>query len=490
MVKYITIRLGILCTGLLAFEWIYSRWLYESDLQRHAPIIEKIRSVTAATTILYVGESSNVTCGKMDVDKRPIHLLVNDYFPELVVSDITQPASHAGIYKTILAHVSEEIQTLVVTVNLRSFNAEWRYSGLETPMQKEVLLLDNGPALFNRFRLSFKDYPVYTERERHDLIHDEWRQPLDFLQSRSVPFQNLLEWRDWYKQTSRLPMEEKQLGAQFITTYAFEIDTVNNSRLADLEAIVDLAESKNWNLIFHILAENVERASELVGPDLVSVMYQNSKKVYDYFHRRGVTIIDNLAAVPDAYFLDKSWPTEHYSEEGRKILAKNIAMAVQHYHVKAFRVPIKNKSTQHIFMNDCEGTTKWGLEGEITQSDAHSGKSACITGPNHHYGLSFDHPFTAIPDSTKNDVTIRMWIKGEVITDEMRLVLDIDGDEIERHWRSVSLNELSTNTDEWQEIRYTFPLEKKHAKGYLIHIYPYNPTEHIMYVDDIEIHFH
>ena len=39
----------------------------------------------------------------------------------------------------------------------------------------------------------------------------------------------------------------------------------------------------------------------------------------------GMIVVDNLEAVADSCFIDRSWPTEHYNETGRRIIARNLA---------------------------------------------------------------------------------------------------------------------------------------------------------------------
>ncbi|MBN1119084.1 MAG: hypothetical protein JXA77_17875, partial [Bacteroidales bacterium] len=43
------------------------------------------------------------------------------------------------------------------------------------------------------------------------------------------------------------------------------------------------------------------------------------------YSQKGVIVVDNFESVHDSLFFERHWPTEHYSENGRKIIAKNLA---------------------------------------------------------------------------------------------------------------------------------------------------------------------
>lgn len=110
---------------IVLLNYIYTYSFLESDLQEHSEIINLVRQIPADADIVYVGESSNITFRNDDIDKRSISQMIAEYFPTLNVYDITKPAAHAGIYKTLLDNIpkTSNIKTVIITLNLRSFNA-------------------------------------------------------------------------------------------------------------------------------------------------------------------------------------------------------------------------------------------------------------------------------------------------------------------------------------------------------------------------------
>jgi len=263
MIKKIILKFSVLILFLLVLSFVYEKQFYEKDIQRHSKIVNLVRKIPHDASVIYIAESSNTAVHEEDVDKRPISEILNSYLPELNVYDITKPASHAGIYQALLRQISKEnqVKTVVVTLNLRSFNAQWIYSPLETSLQKSLVLLSPNPAFINRILLSFKGYDIKTEKERNIQIkkkwrHDEFQVPFDF------PFKNVIEWDNSMcingilDENNSYDLAKTELACHYIKAYGFQLDTVENPRIADFNEIIELAEERNWNLVFNLLAEN------------------------------------------------------------------------------------------------------------------------------------------------------------------------------------------------------------------------------------------
>jgi hypothetical protein len=207
---------------------------------------------------------------------------------------------------------------------------------LETPLQESIVLLKARPALFNRFLLSFKGYDVRTNKEREQQRDKYEKVPLHFLYP--FPYRNIPEWREAQARIE-IPNPDTaskvnltMLGYTYVYVYAFQIDTLTNPRIKDFDRIVRLAKQRGWKLYFNLLAENTEQAQQLVkhSDDLLFLMRQNRDLLVERYHKQGVTVIDNLEAVPDSAFLDRDWTTEHYTKHGRAIIAQRVAEAIRH----------------------------------------------------------------------------------------------------------------------------------------------------------------
>lgn len=335
--KKLLIRILVLVALLFVMNWVYSKWFYEKDLQEHSDMVNLPRQVVADTCrIVYLGESSNRTYGWAESDQRKISDMVWAYFPDLRCGDMTKDASHAEIYYNILKLIPKEssVETVVVTMNLRSFDAGWIYSRLETALQKQLVLLQDYPPLVNRFLLAFKAYPIRSEAEWDQIVSKHWRKdPIEFSYDcewkTTHQWDSAMAWQGWMDSQGQRDDAMTDLACHYIKAYAFQIRD-GNPRVKDFDKIVELCQERGWNLIFNLLPENVDKANELVGKDLLFLMKTNR----DYLVKRyggleHVTVVDNLNLVRDVNFIDQNWTTEHYYAEGRHLVANRIALVLK-----------------------------------------------------------------------------------------------------------------------------------------------------------------
>lgn len=226
--KHIALRLVSLLLLILLINLLYKKFFFEKDLQGYSPIINLVRDLPLDADIIYLGESSNNTARGDDLDKRQISDFIGDYYPELVLYDLTKPAAHAGVFKVLLRQMPEEseVETVIVTLTLRSFNAQWIHSPLETSLQKELVLLRPNPPLVNRFLLSFKAYDIKTREERTkdfqaQWVRDKFHFPYEF------PHDHVREWDRWMSHTGirndsgEVDREQTILACHYIKAYGF-----------------------------------------------------------------------------------------------------------------------------------------------------------------------------------------------------------------------------------------------------------------------------
>ncbi len=343
MVKKLTYKLLLLLLLLVGMNLFYRAFFFEKDIQQYSDVVNQVREIPLDATMVYIGESSNTNARPTDSDKRSISAFVGDFFPGLGVYDITKPASHAGIYKVLLAQIPEEseVETVVVTLNLRSFNAQWIHSELETPLLKSLILLKQGPPLYNRGLLSFKAYPIHSEKEWEERFKKQWVKA-KFHPPFPGEFSDVKHWDKWMFDTGvrdsagNYDWEQTPLACHYIKGYGFQIDPKKNPRVADFDELVKLAEKRKWKLVFNLLAENTDKARELVGEDLLFLINENARFLKDRYSAMGVLVVDNLYEVEDEQFTDQNWTTEHYGEKGRKTVAANVARALKDFYPEFF----------------------------------------------------------------------------------------------------------------------------------------------------------
>lgn len=344
--KKLLIRIGMVLVMLVVLNWVYKQWFLEKDLRKHSDIVElSWQVVDDSCRIIYLGESSNNHYGDEEVNHQKISDITAEYFPTVKMGDLTHSASHAQTYYYMLKHVpaSSSVETVVVTMNMRSFGPLWIYSKLETALRKQLVLLEDYPPLVNRFLLAFKAYPIKTEEEWEALVHEHWKN--DTFNIPDFTWRTVADWNwamynyGWYDARGQRDWEVTSLACHYIKTYAFQI-TEDNPRVQDFDAIVELCRERGWNLVFNLMAENVDKANELVGKDLMLLFRLNRDFLLQrYGDLEGVRIVNNLSLVRDVNFIDQDWTTEHYYEEGRRIIADHLASALKEFYPEDYRDP-------------------------------------------------------------------------------------------------------------------------------------------------------
>lgn len=494
--KKILLKILLIVMLLATMNLFYKRWFFEKDIQKHSEVINLVRDVPDDVDIIYVGESSNISYLDTDLDKRPISAFVGDYFPGLSLAHITKPAGHAGIYRTLLENIPEEseLKTLVVTMNLRSFEAQWVYSRLETALQKSMILLKPYPPLVNRFLLSFKAYDIKSEKEREQQAKRQWKKyKLEFPESR--PYKNVREWERWIAQTGSGgsfvagDREATALAWHYIKGFGIQIDTLNHPRIKDFNKIIQLAEKRGWKVVLHLLPENMEDAATFVGDDLLYLMNSNRDLLIDYFQKRGAMVVDNLYSVRDELFITQDWTTEHYAEEGRKAIAAVLADSLKSVYPNAYREVEYAKDKSYSFFNDCDGEVFWPQQKSITDERAFSAPNSSKTGGANVFSTTFAYPLKAIPDSLKNSIVVDMKIYQYNADHKALLQIVASGAHMTRFTKNLWIGNQISRSNSWEDFHYTMPIPDSIKQADLLKIFLYNPSDEIVFVDDFSIIF-
>lgn len=331
MLKKIAIKLVCLAAVFAVLNLLYTYTLYPKDLKTQAPVVPTIRPIQHQSDVLYLGESSNATFAETDSTHQSISELSNAFFPELRIGAIDTGAVHAEVYTYWLRWLDRtpKPKAIVVTMNLRSFDAAWMHSSLETPLQKSIAIIKPGPPLMNRFLMALHSNNDKSPKEREeDMLHD-WRTTR---LPASCPYPTVHAWdsamaqRQWAKPPEDL--KKVQLACHYIKAYAFAIKE-GHPRLRDFDEIVDWCGRQNIPLVFNLMAENIQYADSLVGKDLVFLMKTNRDFLVKRYTGMGVKVADNLELVDGKDFIDQSWTTEHYNARGRMIIARNLARTLK-----------------------------------------------------------------------------------------------------------------------------------------------------------------
>lgn len=329
---------------IIGLNFIYNFTLYKRDLYQKCEQIIEIRNAQATTDIFYFGESSNFNARETDSIQSSISEITGLFFPSLKLTTINKPATHAGIYKYWLKEINTNTnkpKAIIMTLNLRSFDAAWRHSKLETALQESVVLAQPYPNIINRFLLSLKGFDNKTEVQRELDMLNEWEKnrlafPFEY------KYKTVREWDDaiakggFKKADGSWDDEKITLACHYVKGYAFNLNE-ENPRIKDFDEITDWCNKNKIDLYLNLMAENIEYADSLVGKELVFLMRQNRDYLVKRYNKNNCKVVDNLELVKGLEFTDQKWTTEHYDYKGRMKIAKNIAKSLSTQFPKEYK---------------------------------------------------------------------------------------------------------------------------------------------------------
>ena len=336
MIKKIVIKICLLILITIGLNIIYNLTFYKKDLAEKCEQILEINNNQATTDIFYFAESSNFNTREDDSIKNSISEITNFFYPKLKITAINKPASHAGIFKKWLTQINlkeHKPKAIVVTLNLRSFDAAWIHSKLETPLQESMVLAQPYPNLINRFLLSLQAFDNKTEKQREKEMLNEWENtqlifPFPFKYKTVKEWDNSMANGSYLNADGSWDNNKIELACHYVKSYAFNIKE-SNPRIKDYDEIINWCNINEVPLYLNLLAENIEYADSLVGKELVFLIKENRDFLVKRYSKNNCIVVDNLELVRGKEFTDQTWTTEHYGYKGRMVIAKNLAIAIK-----------------------------------------------------------------------------------------------------------------------------------------------------------------
>lgn len=329
--KYIALRIAVALVFILLANMVYWKFFFADDVKKHADSLENLWVVDSDAQAIYFGESSNFHITEEDTFKHRISYILDDLLPEYKLATVDNAGLHAGTYLALLKHIPKEmpIEFVVVTMNYRSFGASWRYAQGENYLAKTERLLDRPIPLLSKFRISLKDYDQRPDKDREQQMLDAWK--TETFEIPNFKFNTIAQWDSALAYTeatsakSEFTPNELAMAFHYIKNFAFDIDFESNERIRDFDQIVALSKERGYVVFFNLLDENMEELNRLVGPELSGLIDKNRALLVDRYTEMGALVIDNFNTVPDSCFVDRKYTTEHYSFEGKSIIARHLA---------------------------------------------------------------------------------------------------------------------------------------------------------------------
>jgi len=326
-VSYIASRLTGALILLFLAGYLHEIFIYP-EIKRNEGWLGELAEQRIALNpdVIYFSASTNRALGPDDTDRRFISEMINDSI-SLRLKSIDTGAIHAGIFYEILARIPKDKlpKLVVVDMDIRSFGANWIHSGLENSLQRNLVYWNNNAGIINHFLASVKWYDYRSPVEHQRAIeYDEKFAPLPFSGSHRTV-------KKWCDSLFRSPQPSEE-GDVMIRHFGFHIDE-QNEQLTRFDKIAEWSRINRVPVIFVILPENVERMTQLTGPDLRELVKINAEFLEKRYANRAYKVL-NLwdQAGADVFF--ESFPTEHYRSEGRSIVASQVAQTINQFHQK------------------------------------------------------------------------------------------------------------------------------------------------------------
>ncbi|MBK8848495.1 MAG: DUF4843 domain-containing protein [Bacteroidetes bacterium] len=495
--KKLWIKLVALAALIVCLSYVYKYTAFKNDIKLYADAFELIEyAQEQKSEVIYLGESSNNNYREDDIDKRPISAFLADYFTGVKVTGLTKEASHAQVYYHLLKNIpsSSKVKTVIVTMNLRSFDAFWIYSPLENYIQKSLVFYQPNPPFYNRLMLGLHRYTSFSDSLLVWSYKNSWRNEKLKLPP-SIPATNTYDWDSLMNYRGVLNADSTRnnaltdLACNYIKTFAFNIDTANNVRIKDFDAIVKLANERGWNLYFNLMAENVFMADSLVGDELVKIIRENRNLLMQRYNCNGVTVIDNLELVPSDEYIDVDWTTEHYAQQGRQIIAANVANHLRKQYPRQFATPqpkpIEKLTT---FYNNCEGNINWSQMQTVTMEEKFAGLKSSYANSVENYTVTLEKPVSLLAPGMSSVVVSFNYLQKTNQVYSMVVIEYLDN-ESNKKTETKLISELKPITDKWQKLQFKFSLPSDFYSKNTFKVYVYNNSKSKIFIDEFKVLF-
>lgn len=375
ILKKIIIRILALSLFLCIANFLYTNTQWKEDTLQHADLLDSIAVKQNNTDVLYLSSSSNYFRPPTDTTTTTISQYLNLNYPSLRINSIHKGYMHSGIFYSILENipVASPIRTIIVSVNLRSFGAFWVYSDVESNYSAQQLLMQpNYPPLLKRFLLSLNYFDNKSKKERESQFLTSWStDTLKSLRS-DFPYKTVIDWDHAIAKSNKyknydgsINYKATAFACNIVKAFAFEIND-NHPRVKDLDKIVELSKKRDWNLIFHILPEDIEKADKMIGPEIPFLLNQTKNFLIQRYSGENFDFINNLVLLDASHFYEK-YPTEHYNASGKIKIAKKLAESLKKYHSSAFKVYDFHEELSTEFKQDNDSLKNISLNEQISK---------------------------------------------------------------------------------------------------------------------------
>jgi hypothetical protein len=203
------------------------------------------------------------------------------------VNAVNKGALHAKTYHSLLQNIPADapVTTVIITLNLSSFNADWINSELETQLMQQNVMLQTKPPIVKRFMLAFKAYDDKTLDKKNTLIQKSWRtQQLVF--PYAAKYTTTYDWEialgngSFLLEDGSWDVPKIQLATAYVKSYAFQIDTNNNPRAPPKQLMVRWQVFSTEFTAGPCMVVDVQRNGQSLSWQGFSLLNEGSKNIW------------------------------------------------------------------------------------------------------------------------------------------------------------------------------------------------------------------
>ena len=177
-------------------------------------------------------------------------------------------------------------------------------------------------------------------------------------------------------------------------------------------------------------------------------------------------MVDNLSLIRDVNFIDQDWTTEHYYEEGRRIMAEHLAQKLKEFYPVDYQYLEIKLDTGHYRIMGKERT----LNNQFPYSNA----------------------VVLLSDSLRPDwevVNVEFQMKQSDSLHKTKLVMEEHDSQGNVTFKSYPTWPQNTSLGRWEFVTFTVPLDSTFHKAQQVKIYVANPSEHAVQTKDYDVSF-
>ncbi len=312
--RKIGVKLLSLGALLVVLNLCYTYIQFPLEKEFLSPYSQMLESARDAD-VIYLGDCSDVYSKQGDTVSA-VHDYLAQRYPEFKIAAISdvgfQPNSFLQIMHALESRGNLEGKRIVLTLNLRAFAPHIMYDRFYTPViNRSLLLTQNGFSLFNRARITLKDYDQVDLKTVDEQVLFAESKVYEKANS------NYLSQKDWIVKAN-LP-EEKM---SYLSDFAFELNE-DHPWLADFDEIAKLSLAHNVELIYFIAPINHEKVKEHFGESLSEMVDQNLIFLKNRYDQYPVIILDRSHMLPAKFFIETK-SNSHLTDEGKQLLGNSI----------------------------------------------------------------------------------------------------------------------------------------------------------------------